>query len=341
MYSNANKVTISKANSDVPPTTLSSSLGVSASTISVSSSSDLNTFEGLVVSPTNPGFIKIDSEIIKYTSVVNNTLSGITRGIDSTIPASYASNVPVFKYELGGVSLRRINKTHNISNYNIGIDNYCIEIDRSAFDSNVTNRTSDGSLSTAPQLSFNSNFICGGNEVTATENIQFNTIIPQISVNNPASVTSSTAQIRTVSGTSVSGTEISFIDQGFESVELGVENKLLSTRIVCSNINEQTYLSSLLRNKSFTMKVDLSTTDLNLSPAVFWKESSASLICNRLNAPIANYADDNRVNNIIFDPHAAIYVSNTVNLKQPATSLKVIVSAYRHSSADFRVLYSL
>jgi hypothetical protein len=44
---------------------------------------------------------------------------------------------------------------------------------------------------------------------------------------------------------------------------------------------------------------------------------------------------------LIDDPHAAVYVSNTVSLSQSATSLKVIVSAYRHSSADFRVLYSL
>ena len=342
MYANINKVTLYNANSDVPSTTLSQSLAVSGTTVSIASTSNFNVFEGVSVGPTNPGFIKIDSEIIKYTSVGNGSLGGITRGIDSTIPSSYTSNTtPVFKYELGGVSLRRINKTHDISDYNIDIDSYNIEIDRTAFDSNVTNRSLDGSLSNAPQLSFNSNSICGGNRVKATENIQFNTIIPQVSINNPASVTSSTAQIRTVSGTSVSGTEASFIDQGFESVELGVENKLSSTRIVCSNINEQTYLSSLLRNKSFTMKVDLSTTDLNLSPAIFWKESSASLISNRLNSPIANYPEDNRVNSIIFDPHAAIYVSNTVNLAQPATSLKVMISAYRHSSADFRVLYSL
>ena len=341
MYSNTNKLTLSNVISDIPSTTLSESLTISGTTVSVASTSNFNVFEGMGVSGSNPGFVKIDSEIIKYTSVGNGSLGGITRGIDSTIPGNYDPNVPVFKYELGGVSLRRINKTHDISDSNIGIDNYCIEIDRSAFDSNVTNRSSDGSLSNAPQLSFNTSAICGGNKVRATENIQFNSIIPQVSVNNPTSSTSTTAQIRTVSGTSVSGTETSFIDQGFEPVELGVENKLSSTRIICSNINEQTYLSSLLRNKSFTMKVDLSTTDLNLSPAVFWKESSASLISNRLNAPVASYAGDNRVNSVISDPHAAIYISNTVNLAQPATSLKVIVSAYRHASADFRVLYSL
>jgi hypothetical protein len=50
---------------------------------------------------------------------------------------------------------------------------------------------------------------------------------------------------------------------------------------------------------------------------------------------------DNRVNSFLDDPHAAVYVSNTVRLSQPATSLKVIIGAYRHASADFRVLYSL
>jgi hypothetical protein len=74
---------------------------------------------------------------------------------------------------------------------------------------------------------------------------------------------------------------------------------------------------------------------------IFWKESSVELLNNRLNNPISNYSSDNRVNSILNDPHAAIYVSNTVSLTQPATALKVILSAYRHSSADFRVLYSL
>ena len=34
-------------------------------------------------------------------------------------------------------------------------------------------------------------------------------------------------------------------------------------------------------------------------------------------------------------------VSNTIQLANPATSLKVLLSAYRDSSADFRVLYNL
>ena len=50
---------------------------------------------------------------------------------------------------------------------------------------------------------------------------------------------------------------------------------------------------------------------------------------------------DSRVNQNSNDPHSAVYISNRIDLKQPASSLKVLVGAYRHSSADFRVLYKL
>lgn len=152
-----------------------------------------------------------------------------------------------------------------------------------------------------------------------------------------------TGQVRTVSGTSVNGTEVSFQDQAYENIQFDTENKLSSTRIVCSNVNEIQYLNSdaFLRGKSFTMKVDLQTSDPNISPAIFWKTSSVEFKGNRLNSPIADYSIDNRSNSIFNDPHAAVYVSNLISLSQQATSLRVIISAYRHSSADFRVLYSL
>ena len=39
--------------------------------------------------------------------------------------------------------------------------------------------------------------------------------------------------------------------------------------------------------------------------------------------------------------HDAIYVSNVISLAQPASSLKVLLTAYRPDPADIRVLYSL
>ena len=61
----------------------------------------------------------------------------------------------------------------------------------------------------------------------------------------------------------------------------------------------------------------------------------------RLNKPILDYVKDDRANEPSDDPHAAIYISNRVDLKNPATSLKLLVGAFRHPSADFRVLYQL
>lgn len=345
MYSKVNKVAISNVESDVTPTSLTSALSQSGTTISVASTSNFTNFEGIPVNSTNPGFVKIENEIIKYTSIGSGTLTGITRGVDSTIVLDYKTNTPVYKYEIGGVSLRRINKTHDISDSGIDIDSYYVEFDRTNFDGNATSRSADqgsgGTPSNSPLLSFNTELSCGGNGVNASQNIQYNEVTPEIALLSPGSTTSVNSQIRTISGTSVSGNETSFIDQEYESVQLGVNNKLSSTRIVCSNINELTYLSSMPNNKSLIMKVDLSTNNTNLSPMIFWKNCSAVLNSSRLNAPISNYVTDNRVNSVINDPHAAVYVSNTVRLSQPATSLKVIVSAYRHSSADFRVLYSL
>ena len=47
------------------------------------------------------------------------------------------------------------------------------------------------------------------------------------------------------------------------------------------------------------------------------------------------------MDSVLEDPHAAIYISNTIRLKNAANSLKVVLTAFRPESSDFRVLYSL
>jgi len=341
MYGNTNKLAIKDVESGTAPTTLSATLtSQEVSTISIGNTSNFGIFEGISVSSNNPGYIKIENEIISYTSVGNGTLTiaASGRGIDSTIIVPHDINSLVYKYELNGVSLRRINKTHNISDLDIGLDGYYIEIDRT---SNGVNRSSDGTPSGMPQLSFISETNLGGSKVLATENIQYSSIVPYYDIITPGSSTSTTAIVRTTSGTSVGGNETSFLDNGFQPIQLNSLNPLRTVRLVCSKENETEYLDNLPRNKSFTTGITLSTSDSNLSPIIYLNNAFTEFISSRLNNPISDYASDNRVNSIINDPHSAVYVSNTVNLSQPATTLKVILSAYRHSSADFRVLYSL
>jgi hypothetical protein len=337
MYAKNNKLKLTDVLSNISPTTLSQDLNSSSTSISIASTSDFGTFEGVPVSDTNPGYVLIDNEIIEYKNVSANTLEVISRGKDNTKVLTHTGGSTVFKYELNGVSLRRINAEHDIDDFGLGVDEYYIKIDRST---NGTNRSSDGTLTSYPQLSFFSELSCGGSNVYATENIQYDSLMPYYNILSPGAFTTVSGKIRTLSGTSVSGSESSFIDQGYEDIQLNTLNRLQSNRIICSKVNEDTY-STLDRKKSFITALTLNTTNKYLSPQIFIDDSFTEFHTNRINAPILNYEEDGRVNSILEDPHMAVYYSNTVFLAQPARSLKVIVSAYRHSSADFRVLYSL
>jgi len=266
MYGNTNKLRISDAVSSNAPIPITSSLPSTSTSISIGDTSNFGTFEGIPVSGSNPGYVKIGNEIISYGSVGSGSLGTIVRGIDSTISITHETDTLLYKYELNGISLRRINTTHDISDLNIGIDGYYLEVNRAA---NGTNRSTDGSLAGAPQLSFASESKLGGSKVLATENILYSSIVPTYDLNTPGSSTSTSAVIRSVTGTSISGNETSFLDNGYEPIQLNSLNTLRSVRLVCSKENEMEYLDALPRNKSFTTGITFNTTDSNLSPILF------------------------------------------------------------------------
>ena len=340
MYSNTNKVILSDVQSNIEPTTLSATLSVSDITsVSVANTSNFTTFEGVDVSASNPGYIKINNEIITYDGVGSGSLSIASNGraTDSTITELHDINNIVYKYELNGISLRRINKTHTIAEP-IGIDHYNIVIDVS---SDGVDRSVDGTPTGMPQLNFSNEASTGGNAVRATENILYDSIVPTYDIITPGSSTSINGTIRTISGTSVDGNESSFNDNGFEPIGINVLNTLNSPRIICSEVNEKEFLTNLPRNKSFTTGITLNSNDSNLSPQINLDSAFTEFRFSRFDRPVIDYASDDRVKSIFNDPHSAVYVSNTVFLSNPATSLKVILNAYRHQSADFRVLYNL
>jgi hypothetical protein len=90
--------------------------------ISVDDSSAFSTFENVGVGTTNAGYLRIGDEVISYTSASGGVIGGtIVRG---TNPTSHPIGAPVYKYELNGVSLRRINKTHDLNECNDFQSNY-------------------------------------------------------------------------------------------------------------------------------------------------------------------------------------------------------------------------
>jgi hypothetical protein len=347
MYSTANKVTLAKVYTDKKSTKLSSQLISSSTLINVESTADLTTFEGRPVSGSNPGYVIIENEIIRYTGVSANSLTNITRGIDSSIVSTYEVGQRVYKYEVGGVSLRRINEVGldvyqtllEVADIKSDLDSYYVEFSRTT---NGVNRSSDNTPVDAPQLSFNRNAKVGGNIVAAGTNLLYNEITPSYDVYAPGGgQVSVKAFARMVTGTSVDGTETSFLDLGYSPIQLNSRNVFNDVRMVASRANEISYLSELPDSRSFTTALNLQTTNPNLSPQIFIDNTVTDFGFYRLNKPVSDYITDGRVNNLIDGSHSATYVSSIIALEQPSTSLKVLISAYRDFSSDFRVLYNL
>lgn len=203
------------------------------------------------------------------------------------------------------------------------IDTYYLEIDRG-------NRATGDN-----QLSFTDEKLAGGSNVWISRNIQYDRLTPRFDVITPRD-TSIATRIRTTTGTSSGGFEPSFIDAGFNVGELNATLLYPTPRIVASRVNEIENLDGLPRNKSLTIEVDLSTTNSNYSPFIYLDNVAVDFDRSRLNNPVQNYPVDGRVNSTNNDPHSAIYVSQRINLKNPATSLKVLTAAYVDSSADIR-----
>ena len=337
MHADTNVVKLSGIEPNSVPTTISAAFGLNDTTVSVADTTIFGTQEGI---STGAGYAQINGEIIYYSSITAGvspagSLGIGSRGVDS-IQQAHLINTQIFPYELNGVGLHRINnQTHTLPSSTLlkserDIDKYHIQILRG----DITNPDEVPSFTDENQI--------GGTNVRGSRNIQFNRLTPVFDVITPGEGSTVSANIRTVSGTSSGGSEIPFIDQGFEEVALNTDNKLTTPRIVASNINETTRLSELPKNKSFTIGLTLSSDNSNLSPMINIVDNAAIVLGrSALNDPIKNYAFDSRVNLTLEDPHTSNYISRNVSLDQPATSLKVLISAYRDSSADFRVLYKL
>ena len=339
MYFEDNLVTISNVQSDIKPTKLSIQLAAdSTGSISVDDSSIFSTFENVSVGTTNSGYLLIGDEIIKYTSTSGGVIGGnIVRG---TNPTTHPIGSPVYKYELNGVSLRRINKTHNLNDVTvedpITFDSYHIKLDMSS-DGVDVDRT-DGT--NFPILYANQTKSTGGYNTRATQNMPFEIITPLIQ-NLTVQGTSLSAEVRTITGSSISGNEIAFTDVGFEPITINAPNYLDSTRIIASKVNEDDKLSNLPGNKSMNMRLTLGTTDTRLSPVLDTQRISAILTSNRVNSVIENYATDARVDTINEDPSAFQYISKEITLENPASSIKIILDAHINLYSDIRAFYTI
>ena len=349
MHESNNLVKIDGVISDNAPASLTAAYGRDATgDLVVSAGSAFTSFESVGVGTTNPGYLKIENEIIKYTSVDGNTISGITRAQDSTLAFTHPVNSLAYKYEFNGVSLRRINKTHNMSelqsqgSHPITMDSYYLGID--------TNETSsDGvgigisrtaSANGFPSLYFKTTKTGGDTRIQASQNIQYEVLTPNIQTLTPKGTTIN-SRVRTVTARSVSGIETSFEDKGYSSIVLNNSNFFDNPRMISSKVNEDSKLTDLPGSKSLNIQCDLDSNNSDVSPVIDIDRISAILTTNRIDDTFTIFADDSRIKIPGEDPTSATYVTKNVGLEVPATGIKVLFSANRASTSDIRVAYAI
>mgnify|MGYP001185809966 FL=1 len=345
MYFTDNLVKISGVMPDSKPTKLTAAYDASStSSISVASASTFTTFEGVGVGTTNTGYLMIGDEIIQYNTVSGNTIGGslLERGSN---PVSYPVGTPVYKYELGGINLKRINKTHGLSTTtasdvegSITFDSYNIKLDMSEkFYSGNDDRSVDTGNG---KLYINQSKSAGGLNIKATQNMPYEIITPIVH-NLTVAGTTLNAEMRTITSKSLSGNEVPFIDNGFETVTVNEANYLNTTRMIASKVNEDQKLSQIPGNKSLNMRLLLNTMDSHVSPVIDGQRTSIILTSNRVNDVIKDYATDDRVCTLGADPTACQYISKEIQLENSATSLKLLLTAHINKDADIRAFYAI
>ena len=346
MHHETNRVILSDIEPDVIPTKISVAYDSSSTgDISIDDPTEFGTFENVGVGTTNAGYLLIGDEILSYTESTGNTLGGITRQIDGTSATDYPAGTPIYKYELGGVSLRRINKEHALSdvtvNNPITFDSYNVKVDMAT--SGIARTTGES----FPILYFDQTKSTGGFSAKATQNMQYEIITPQIQ-NLTLPGTNINATMRSISGTSLNdgsadGADLPFVVQDREALTLNNSNYLTSPRIIASRVNETNAasLQDLPGERSLNISLELTTDSEFLSPVIDTQRLSAIFTTNRVDAPITNYAQDNRVNSLNDDPTSCQYISKENTLENPASSLKVILDAHINNYADIRVFYAI
>ena len=347
MYNSINKVTISGIESDLVPSVITENYNRNTtSNLDVKVGSAYTTFEGLTVGAGQTGYILIDDEILGYTGVSGNTLTGISRGIDGSERSAHDNGDIAYKYEFGGISLRRINKTHDLADVTIqtdpiGLDFFHIKVDTASDGVNRSSAQWDPTdASTKLPLKIKSKGVGGGPDARSTYNIPFSLIIPKFELLNPTG-TNITAKARTITGTTVNGIEPAFQDQGFTPVSMFEPTYFPSVRQVASQVNEDAFLTDLPGNKSLSMLMNMSSSDRRLSPMINLDHAAITFVNNRINSPVTSYQDDLRVNSVRQDPNRFFYVTKNIVLENPATSLEVIIDGYVPDICDLRVFYAI
>ena len=292
------------------------------------------TIGGSAVSDSNPGFIKIlgteedgsGDEIIAYKEIDTNVNPKVIKfatngrnhnGISgSATGKTHAQNAIVQCYNFDGIPLTKINKTHSSGIVSINSPH--------SYNLKINGVTAGSGISG------------GGFNVTATQNIPWDVLTPQIQSQLEPN-TSMVARVQGTSGTSCgpfpAGTvaETSFIkDSDFQDVTIGEENYFPATKVVANQLNEINRMNSV---KSLTLELNLSSEVSHLSPVVDLTR------CDMITT--ANIINNIEPTDGIGGECAGNYITKVARLEKSATGLKVMLAANIWTESKIVVMYKL
>ena len=310
MNSTQNYVKISSVLSDAQITSLNTSISTASQTGTISvgntSATTWSTIGGAVVSSTNPGYILINGEIIKYTTISGTTLTIPIdgRGQFGTTAGIHAIGSSVNCYSLNGIPLTEINKTHKITQI-IDLDRYKI----------------------SSSISANTNMISGGNNINASRNIQFEELYPNLNILLLPS-TNTSINFESISGNSPYQSQSSFTSIGQQPVQNKQYNELTTSRLVASPANSNQYFGSA-NASTLTFNVQFSTEIDNISPAIDITGSSAIAVCNRITKKTFNNSVDVSAELTPSSGTYSSYITKKITLQNTSTSIKVLLDGIR------------
>lgn len=248
-------------------------------------------------------------KILKVTHVNH----GMTNG-DSVTIAGAVGNVSDTS---NGINISEINTTHTIAN--VTLDSYTITV--------TTSATANGAI--------------GGTAVTATQNVPFEVLYPQIG-QMQFTDTDAKHYVRATSKKSVHGSETGYVKSTVtERVQvIPNDNYYFETQQqIASPINETNNLSSA---KSMTYQIEFNSANSNVSPVIDLSRTNIIAVTNRMDNPSASnttgFKDETEG---LGSSASAKYVTREISLANPATALDVRITANNHPTASIRVLYKI
>ena len=325
MHTVGDQVTFSNIVSDTLNVKLTSSLTVNATEILLTDLSNnvfnvgttkwWNHIDNQSISETNVGYIKIGDEIISYTGTTSTGLTGCVRGVLETTASTHSKDAVVQCYQLNGIPLQELNKTHTITAV-INMDEYQV----------TTTTKANSTLQT------------GGDKVLGSRNIAYQSIEPKLKSFVPIETTANFT-IDSLTGKSIgNATQIPYTIRTNETIDNNVENILNEPKLIASatSINANTSLASL--SGTLNTNIELSTTNDRLSPIIDLEGSSIVTISNRIiKETLANGTLDLSSELLPKGGKHSAYITKKVVLENTSTSVKVLFDGIRNSSNELKV----